>query len=621
MANRLTKQAITTYVPAIAEVVASPAYYAVTYETRAVTRYSGGQASTAPVPTYGLVTNANGSKSFGIIGFYTPTAGVPNTTYVTVPIYTYVPAVIGVAGRDASTVTDNQLGWNSGGQSAEEIDGDFVLECVVNSSVQGVLVGISSPTAESGSFNSIEHGLLFTPSQTPSVIEGGSLIFTGSLATGDIHVRIQRLGGIVRYRVGASLDYSSSKISSGPKSMAAALYAGGDYVESPLLSPLSTISSGGEWDWGDGSSNANLSASSTWWWGGSASLNEGFSRLSVDISLSASDEEHSGASLIVDGPNISAFGFSDTNSASASMVIPFAMTAFGIDVGLGNSVSSFGMTMHAGDYDYGDSRVAIDDMGVYSLSTEDPQGYASNSEAAFFGDFYVADPIAYASIIDGLALGTDIELLLRMDLDLADHLVLLDETSIGLIISAMLENKIGIADASVRNSRDISEYVDAVTGLAGLYDFTGSTYSTNIATGAVTRYAGFDFAGFCRVGMDTYAFRKDGLYKIGGGTDSGAQIGARADFPADDFGSAQGKRVGNIFMGLATDGQVYVRTVEDGEQQMTYRAYNRRSEYRADMQRGRDSRFWRLRLEVVEGNYAELDNVEWVLTQTGRRSK
>jgi hypothetical protein len=53
---------------------------------------------------------------------------------------------------------------------------------------------------------------------------------------------------------------------------------------------------------------------------------------------------------------------------------------------------------------------------------------------------------------------------------------------------------------------------------------------------------------------------------------------------------------------------------------MVYRAYQRRSEYRADMQRGRASRFWRLRLEIVDATFLEVDNIEWVVTPSGRRS-
>lgn len=64
-------------------------------------------------------------------------------------------------------------------------------------------------------------------------------------------------------------------------------------------------------------------------------------------------------------------------------------------------------------------------------------------------------------------------------------------------------------------------------------------YATNILTGAVTRYSGFGFAGFCAVGMDTYGWKTDGLYKVGAETDNGALISAIIDFAASDFDTTQ----------------------------------------------------------------------------------
>lgn len=618
MAHRLTKEAITTYVPAVEEVIASPAYTTVTYERRAVTTYTGGAVPSGPVPQYGYVTDENGKKKFGIVGFYLPVTGKPTTTYVDVPIYTYHPAVVGIPGRDSATITDNQLGWNAGAQSADVLTGDFVVQCILQSESLGVLVGIQPAAGPSASFSGITHGVLIAQSQPPSVVESGVVRASGALGAGAIPVTIERISGLVRITAGGLLSYSSQTASFGDMRISAVLYAGSDYVDDPVIATVAVMESSGDWQWGDGADIPQLRASSTWGWGGYGSINDGFASMVIGLDLLSSDVDLDGATWVLDDPQLTASGFSDIDLSVAAMILPLTMSALAISIDLGTVSMSVPMSMRSGDYDYGDAAIMLDGIEVYALSTEDPPGYETASEAAGVGDFYIVDPTAYLTLMESVKIGSGLEMLLQMDADLADHLVLMDETNIGLIISALLDNRLGVADISLR--RDVSEYVDATTGISGLYDFTGNTYATNIATGAASRFAGFDFDGFCRVGMDTYAYRRDGLYLIGGGVDQGAFIGARADFFAEDFGTAQGKRVGNIFMGLATDGQVYVRTVEDGGQEMTYRAYNRRGEFRADMQRGRASRFWRLRLEVVEGNYAELDNVEWVVTQTGRRS-
>lgn len=610
MAHRLIKQAIENYVPAIAEVVATPAYSEVAYVKQQVLKW------TSEYKTVYYTYILNGQTISIPAQIY---AGKPYYVEELVPVYTNHPAVAGVPGRDAANVTDSQIGWNGGAQSLAVLDGDFVMHCVVSSIAQGVLVGVQPAGLPSGDFSAITHGILISGAK-PSAVESGASRITGSQFSGDISVRIQRIGKVVTYEAG-SLAYTSTAESSGPMVMSAVMYAGTDYVDDPQFANAVLLSSVGGWGWADGSGVFALKANSSWGWAGYASVNDGEVRLTLDLEMRAGDEEISSARMVMDEPTITqASGFSDIDRAVASMVIPMAMTALGISVDMGAASMSFGMTMRSGDYDYGEASLVIDDIGIYALSDEKPEGYVSADEAAFMGDFYMVDPVAYASLVESLSIGTSLDLLMSMDADLADHLVLMDETSIALIIQALLENKIDLADSSSRSSRDLFDYVNSVTGMSGTYDFSGHTYATNLVTGAVSRYAGFDFDGFCRVGMKSFAFRQDGLYELGAENDNGNAIGTRVDFAAEDFGSAQSKRVGNIFMGLSTDGQVFVRTEEDGGNEMIYRAYQRKAEFRADMQRGRASRFWRLRLEVVDASYTELDNVEWVITPTGRRS-
>lgn len=76
----------------------------------------------------------------------------------------------------------------------------------------------------------------------------------------------------------------------------------------------------------------------------------------------------------------------------------------------------------------------------------------------------------------------------------------------------------------------------------------------------------------------------------------------------------------NVFLGLSTYGQVFLRMTDDQNREVTYRAVQRGSEYRSNLQRGLSSRFWRMRLELVDASYADLDNVEWVTGATGRRT-
>lgn len=187
--------------------------------------------------------------------------------------------------------------------------------------------------------------------------------------------------------------------------------------------------------------------------------------------------------------------------------------------------------------------------------------------------------------------------------------------------SALIQASLSIA-GSFEAGADITaefsssvRFTDAATAAAQAL----LQYATNLQTGAVGRYEGFDFSGFCNVGMVSYGWKSDGLYVIGGDTDQGTPMQAAVDFPAEDLNTGVHKRLTSIYLGLATDGQVFLRMVDDNERQVTYRALPRSNEYRADIQKKASSRYWRLRLELVDPTYATLDTVEWWLNTTGRR--
>lgn len=612
MAHRLIKQAVSAYLPAVQEVIARPAYSEVIYTREQVLKYR----ETSEV--INMVYLING-KTYSI-----PTRVYSKVAYwVTelVPTYVNHPAIEHVPGRDAQTLTDSQIGWNGGAQSLASEPGDFLMQAIVNSSVQGVLVGIQPRGMPSGVFNAVEHGILVSGGKV-SLVESGQTVLDAIPFTGDLPVTIQRIGSQVTYQAGSLISELSTKLSLGTKTMSAVLYAGTDYVDDPSFGVSGLMSSRGEWGWGDGSGIASLKAYSSWSWGGFASANDGEARIAIDMSMRASDEDFSAAVFSMDDPLISrAEGFSGLDLAAATMDIPVVMQALGIDIDIGRSIMEFGTTMRAADYDYGEVSLIIDEISVIATSDELPQGVLNSPDIFSIGDFYIVDPMAYVDIVERLSISSGFELLLGMSADLAEALALIDEIDIRQIILALIENNIELSDRSISASRDVFEYIDSVTGMAGSYDFSGQTLSTNVASGGVSRYAQFDFDGFCRVGMTSYGIRPDGLYRIGGSDDNGSAIGTRADFSAEDFGTAQSKRVGNIFMGLSTDGQVYVRTVLDDEKEYVYRAYQRKeNEYRADFGRGSKSRLWRLRLEIVDGTHNELDNVEWVTSPTGRRS-
>lgn len=296
------------------------------------------------------------------------------------------------------------------------------------------------------------------------------------------------------------------------------------------------------------------------------------------------------------------FGFTAVDYVSVGLVLPIDMLALGEELEVGRAFGTFDISSQGGEYSYANAAMRIDEPEVWALSIEAPTGQVDAADALFAFDNYSFDPIIYALISENLGVVGKIDLLISIDADLSEHLALMTSADAPMILRAMIDNRIKFSDSLANINRMLIQY------------------ATNLATGAVGRYDGFNFEGFCRVGMTTFGYRGDGLYRIGADDDNGELVSAMLELAADDFGTAQGKRVGNVFLGLATDGDVYVRLVEDDQTERTYRAYQRRAEHRADFAKGAKSRFWRLRLEITDASQVELDNIEWVLAPTGRRT-
>lgn len=218
------------------------------------------------------------------------------------------------------------------------------------------------------------------------------------------------------------------------------------------------------------------------------------------------------------------------------------------------------------------------------------------------GDAYHYEPFVYAGISDVLIIGEDMDGSITIEAVLVDFLTALDQMGPAMTLQAMLTSSLTLSDTAGAASQAILQY------------------ATNLATGAVARYNGFDFDGFCRIGMETYAYKKGGLYKLDAETDDGVPISALLEFAAEALAGTLKSRLVALFYGLATDGQVFVRIIDDLDNEVVYRAKKRQSGYRTNPFQGVASRHWRMRLELVDATFAELDNVEWVAGSTGRRT-
>lgn len=602
MSHRLTKQAVTTYTPAVEEVVAQPAYWGVTQVAFTVTKRTGSNASVTPV--YGQTTDpVSGKTTYGVVGI-SQNAGGTGGYYQTVeyfPVYTYYPAVVGVEGREATTTTDNQAGWNAGAHSVDSTSDDFYMSFDLPPAMVGALVGLVDPGATVGNYSAISHGLLLA-NGVLKVVESGVEIGNGPSVSGTSSCIIRRVGGVVTYQIGG-WKYTSTKSSTGAKNLGAVLYSAPDYVDNPAIGDITSMESAGDWGWAtDG--YTYIPAKSAWGWAGSSTMGDGSVVAAFPLTMRAADFSYGEVVLELDAPEVSAqFGFTTVESVGISVKFDFSLAAQAVDVGMASVAMDFPTTMHAADFSYGEVVMELDGPDVWALSDGSPTDQADIVEGLSVASTITSDASAIAIITGKLSIGDSFDVLFSVDALLAEALLVYDEVDVTAIIEAMLTNNLRFNDSASSVSTTLLQY------------------ATNLMTGAVSRYDGYDFAGFARDHGQPYTFgyRRDGVYRLSGATDDGDLISALIDFAAEDFGTGLSKRLDSIYFGLSTDGDVFVRLVDDLDRAVVYRTRQRRDQHRTDPKQGFASRYWRMRLEIVDASIGTLDNVEWLPISTGRR--
>jgi hypothetical protein len=196
-----------------------------------------------------------------------------------------------------------------------------------------------------------------------------------------------------------------------------------------------------------------------------------------------------------------------------------------------------------------------------------------------------------ASTQDNLSLSSTLTLSLLLSQDVFDSLLLSDLLRASQSLSADLISVLSLSTEAVAISADGH---------------------------ALTRYQGFGFDGYARCGQSLYGVKANGLYRIRGGDDDGVPIDVQIDLGDSDFGSAQGKRLEAVYLGLSTDGEAYVR-LRAGDREHTYRAIQKGEMARAVPGKGLDGRRWTIALEITDATALTLDAVEVRLGASARR--
>ena len=143
----------------------------------------------------------------------------------------------------------------------------------------------------------------------------------------------------------------------------------------------------------------------------------------------------------------------------------------------------------------------------------------------------------------------------------------------------------------------------------------------NIESGGFTRYEGFDFNSYAKIGANYYGCRPDGIYQLDGDTDNGEPIRAMVSFGKQDFGTSALKRITNAYIGVSGQGRLFLKVMAEG-QEYTYaaRSYDEHIQVqRIDTGKGLRVNWLEFELYNADGEDFELASVEFAVVPTNRR--
>lgn len=610
MANRLQKTPQMLYVPAVPAVVPRPAYCVSRQVSGSSSGFnfgsgpgSGSYQPSGQIPAgWGGISDPNGYGTS-----YSPFRPVTRTEQVC------YPAVPGRAAVPARIDQFDSVGWNGGGRTISPVPNEGYFRCTLPPSPIGVQVGLSGRTFQHA-YSSMRHSLVARRDEY-SIVEFGATVFGPAALPAGAVVEIRRSLGVVTYLVNDEPVYQSSALSAGEAYGGVVLYSVVDYVDSPQIgSTIPAIEF-------SASLPAMVAAISdvddvSWMLGQLPALQFSAQLDRVEGVIEFSAQLPAMVAAISDVPDVAwmkgelpALRFQATlgqvEEIPSSMVAVLPPPIFTAKLQTGNDIA-FSATLPAmiaaiGEEPFNRVRAALPLRLVANIvEPYMPEGESDGSDAMFVDEEAVLEAALIMIAMESVGVASA-EATLTMVLELAsvDSIGISDQASIGWIVEMLAHENVAVFSKAQSAQQQALQY------------------AVNYMTGALTTYRDFDFLGFTFDDGQAYAWRKDGLYRLGG--ESGEVINALVDFGASDYGDAHQKRMAMAFVGVRTDGDSYLRLCADDGPERIYKLVGGEPQSRAVLAKGVSGRTWNVRLELADASYASVDNIELEVGVSQRR--
>jgi hypothetical protein len=206
-----------------------------------------------------------------------------------------------------------------------------------------------------------------------------------------------------------------------------------------------------------------------------------------------------------------------------------------------------------------------------------------------------------------------------LDVALSRHLTLGEMLTLG---DTLLGKR--LAQASASDGASVNDVVSALRTLYGLIldsvvlggvlTLPTGTYNAwiiNTQSLGVSRYTNYNFNSVA----GRFAAADDGIYELTGDTDAGIPIPALIETGLMDFGSQMKKQIPDVYLGSTVDGRLVLKVTTSQDGKLIEDWYTATLDYEAPdnsrmkVGRGLKSRYWKFRLENVNGADFTLDDM------------
>lgn len=516
---------------------------------------------------------------------------------VVTPVYktTCFPATLPYPGTADEVIKHPGDGWNAGARSIDSIEIGHRFVANVPAGYVGVLVGVGNTAPGDGyPFDHAALAVAFQAGGAAQVVVAGAVAKKTAInaPSVDHQVEFRRDLDSVAVLIDGEPQFSLPMASGETLRAEASLYTVTDYVHGAAITPYA-----------EGSGKLHVPAPGLLGSDvadysllpipapelsgeGEFSIGWHYGRLRVPAPLLAGNTDYIPPPIAYGGGALGApmpalFGLSDAwTLARGTLPVP-AFTMVGADVA---------------DYNFGALRTPIPSRIDLTLDDDPAGARALSQEIVLFDQFFLSAPVMIA-FAEQLHVGEVVDFVLLFDLSFAERVEL---DSIG---DFYANDSISFAEA-IRFSDTSTMGRNALT------------YAVDLVTGALREYSDYGFTHYMNLGTELWAARPDGIYQLSSRSEAAQAL---LDLGVLDFGAGQQKRIATSWVGVRTDGQVYLRVTVDGREYV-YRAVPHGGDVqRIGIGKGLSARHWKMRLEIEDATFASIDSVEFELGVSQRR--